>query len=153
MTAAPALRPRELDDLVAAVDYRQTDERLENWGRWAGGGLGGAANTCGSAEKRWVPPRADEEKVRRSGAPIDVQDAELIERAICALPSPSLRTVLVWRYALQWRDSAICRRLRLHRDSWTALHARVVLQVGGLAAAQSAPLIRRGVRHWAGCTR
>lgn len=64
----------------------ELDRKLHNWAAWARSGLGGRF-TCGSAERRYVPPRDDDETradvIARE--PINVGDAELIERALLRL--------------------------------------------------------------------
>lgn len=88
-------------------------ERFWNWGAWARVGSGGGG-ACASAERRYQAPRDDEgERLARiARMPIDVADAELMERCILRLHDPMDRKVLVWRYVDQWRDLEIARGLK-----------------------------------------
>lgn len=82
----------------------ELDRRLRNWAAWSRSGMGARA-TCGSAERRFVPPRDDDETradvIARE--PINVTDAELLERALLRLQRWIDRKLLT-RYYLNGDD-------------------------------------------------
>ena len=71
------------------MDSKQRSDlmwRVYNWARWAsGGGAGGANGRCGSAEGRYIREALnDEVRDRLAKGDLDVQDAQVVEQALCA---------------------------------------------------------------------
>lgn len=127
------------------------DQRLENWGRWTRAGVGQGANRCASAEGRYRPRAADEDYAERQIAMvIDNDDAELVERAVLALPKDAQQFVQeVYhfnRHALELQ-----RKFRCSRDQLMAYRVRCAMMVGSHLAESAPPLIRKGKKFWRGC--
>lgn len=107
------------------------DQRCWNWGRWAGGGGLGAPGCCGSAERRYVPPRDDSEvrRERISRIPVDILDAEVVEAAIVNLQDRRSRRFLVLHYVQHAERTFVCQRLRLAVGLFEGQQLLVLLQV------------------------
>lgn len=94
-------------------------ELMRTWARWANSIAGASRGSCGSAERLFVAPRPDEEKLaRQARGPLDVIDAENVETALSALRSPVDRQFLIHRHqyhgaAFEGAPVARARALRL----------------------------------------
>lgn len=101
-----------MDEVLRA----EIENRLENWGAWARSGSGGHG-ACGSAERRYVPPRDDDNTraERQAREPIMVVDAELIEQAVLGVGrrNPTARKLLVMRYVEQAPIMAMAKSLNV----------------------------------------
>lgn len=112
--------------------YDRTLGRIENWGRWAGGGTGTANGRCGSIEGRYVREKADEERLKReSKIPVDVDDAELVEKAVLAIRGKRIRFLLVGKFVYFRRKEDLCRKLKIDWRTFDACVLRCVYEVHG----------------------
>lgn len=112
-------------------DHADTDARLRNWARWCYSG-GGAPRRCGSAEGRFVPIRADDEKLERTAQePIDPVDAERIEKCVTLTMDRRTRQFVTLYYLKRRRQEEIARKLRFDRDCFLAELDRTLIAVEG----------------------
>lgn len=94
------------------VDLNEIERRIWNWSDWLGNGRP-PRGCCASAERMYLAPAVDDgrlEPFRRT--PVDVRDAELLERAICLLPPKGRRFVVLYyheRRPLQRIDRRLSR--------------------------------------------
>lgn len=101
----------------------ELDARLDNWVRWLRSG--GAGNgSCGSAEGRYRPKR-DDERTLEWRERVDVADAELVERVVCALPHREKKLISGWFY---WKKPApvCCQHAGLHWLGTNGFTARMI---------------------------
>ncbi len=102
----------------------QLEVRLDNWGAWARSGLGGGAGRCGSAEGRYIREKADEERFEKSArVPIDMLDAEAVEKGLLALGDWRDRDVLRDWYC--WRKDEKQIAAKLHMRPFMVNPARI----------------------------
>lgn len=101
--------------------------KIQNWARWANSGP--AAGHCASIEHRYRPERLTEaEGVDRAAKhgieKLDLQDAEMVEQAVCALASPRDARMLAARFIFRESDRRICRDFEVrYRDLQLRLFA------------------------------
>ena len=97
-----------------SFDTERMDQRMRNWGRYCAGDSGGGVGTCASAERFYVAPKADEQRMDRHAVePVDVLDAELVERAVTRIMPGRERKFAVFFYVRRFDRGLVCRRLRL----------------------------------------
>lgn len=111
---------------MQSSDVVRLQSRLWNWGRWARPDSL-EAGQCASAEHRFVSARPDDEAVQRSAQmPIDADDAERIEAAVCHLRCANDRKMLKMLYVDARTHREICRKLRVPEPLFGAFHIRVL---------------------------
>lgn len=141
---------------MTETDLAKTEDRLWNWGRWARQN-DQAPGRCASAEGRYLPPRLAEGETaaHRTPMPIDVLDAELIERAVVAIPHHRSRKYLVLRYVRRFDRELLRRRVRLDAALIEGFHRRVVADLVELVRSMHGDvvLVRKGHPWWAGVAR
>jgi hypothetical protein len=75
------------------------NNRLWNWGAWARSGSGLGTRACGSAERKYIAPRDDDNtRADRIREPINVPDAERVEKAVCSVRDKRMRKLMVLHY-------------------------------------------------------
>ena len=120
----------------------ETERRVWNWGRWACSAEGGV-HSCASAERRYVPPRADEaEAEKKAREPLDVRDAERVELAITRMRFGQHRRLLVDFYCWRLPKQRLLKKYSTTQDlldaaRWSALGA-VSCQLEAVDAAEAA---------------
>lgn len=132
------------------LNVHAVEGRVINWARWVST-ESAAPQRCASAEGRYLPPAADDAKLEflRSN-PVDVLDAERIERGICLLPDAG-RILLVLHYVKCLPPSRIVKRLRIPRNLYDAFRQRNLCDLAQrVEALDETKLIRRGKLIWAG---
>lgn len=136
--------------------FERLEGRLNNWGRWAFS-AGGGRGHCLSVEHRYLPPKLaeGEQAAHRTPMPVDMLDAEVVEKAVTTLPCVTARRFLIKVYVYRSCPPAICRQFRLAVDLFEGFHYRNVMLVAQQLRAQQdeSPLIRRGKPLWAGTCR
>lgn len=135
--------------MLSDADISAIETRVENWARWANSGESGG-HRCASAEGRYIPPRADQERLVRESMPIDTCDAELIESVVTRLPTCN-RRFMVNFYVRRQTKRAICRCLGLNQlmfDGFKHLTLRQLCQM--IHDRTPVKLIKRGAPIWAG---
>lgn len=92
--------------------------RVDNWSRWASGGSGcGGTGRCGSAEGRFVREALDEEaRAGLAEGKVDVDDAETVEKALCAVMYVNDRQFFVLYYVKRWQKALIAREINIDAD-------------------------------------
>ncbi len=114
-----------------AGQIADVERRLENWGRWARGEGGNASpNTCASAERLYVPPREDEQRLIASAAePVNARDAVKVEAAVVRVKRQLDRKFLIEWYVYQTNPYEIARRHQIETD---LLRANVLRLIGAV---------------------
>ncbi|MDP3208421.1 MAG: hypothetical protein Q8M65_04660 [Rhodoglobus sp.] len=81
------------------VQVKHLETRLQNWAAWSRSGSS-VQGTCASAERRYVPPRDDDEtRARLLGRePIWFGDAELVDAAVARLREADLKQMITLQY-------------------------------------------------------
>lgn len=111
--------------------------RLENWGEYFGGGIGGGPNTSPTYEVcKLLAIRAGKEvqvgfATSNPRPEIDEEDAMIMERhwAMCAYRVPMLDRALIKAHWVHRRDPrAVCRVLKLRFLSWEHRLCEAVLR-------------------------
>lgn len=100
------------EPLTIAADRHPFTPRILNWARWASNGP--QRGHCASIEHRYLPERLTEAEgadraAKHGGEKLDLQDAERVEQAVCALASPKDARMLAARYVFRERDRVLCR--------------------------------------------
>ena len=134
------------------TEFLRWDQRMRNWGRWAGAGGGGGRGCCASAERYYLPPKLGdgEQAIHRTVMTLDVPDAELVERAVCSIQIRPVKRFLIDNYVRCYDRLRICRRIRLDDNLLESFHRRALATVADQVAAHEVVLIRRGKLLWAG---
>lgn len=111
-----------LYDLPA--DLVGTDDRLDNWGRWARD-LNQRPGYARSVESRYRRPAAEDDPRRRPTMPIDAIDAQFVGRALAPVAGMPWREarLLQAHYVYQADYRTTCRRLAL---AWSRYREEVI---------------------------
>lgn len=108
------------------IEVTRLKARLWNWGRWARPDSVDPGE-CASAERRFVAARPDDEALQRSAqVPIDPEDAERIEAAVCRLRCENDRRLLKMFYVDGRSSREIARKLRVPDQLLEPFHLRVL---------------------------
>ena len=132
------------------AELHVVEGRVINWARWANSGAAPRMR-CASAEGKYLPPAADEDKLEFLRAnPINVLDAEKIERCICSLPSCG-RVFIVLLYVKRVPVERLMKKFHIEPSMFEAFRLRNLKDVAERAASMDeVVLIRRGRPIWAG---
>ena len=137
------------------VEVAHLESRLSNWRDWFlfyGGG--GELAECGSAERRFVTPRVDEEAVAQRNVDLtDVADAEIVHKAMIALPWHPVRIFLHAWYAKTIPVRALKKVVKVDWNGMDSFRRRnlqlLAIEIVRLEMS-SVVLIRRGAPIWGG---
>lgn len=131
------------------------EERLQNWGRWAFGTIGGGKGHCASVEYRYVPEKLGEgeQAVHRTAMTVDVLDAETVERAVTSLQCRVARRFLIKAYVFRASRVTLSQMFRIQGALYDAYRLRVAKLVADTLQDQDRRHVRRGKPLWAGVAR
>lgn len=139
-------------------ELEQLEARLANWRVWWSHFDSGSAGqrSCGSAERRYVAPRPDDEKAAAKAiSNVDIADAEQIHEAMGMLEwNPTRRFLHSW-YGRAGNPRQVLRVLKIELADLDSVRLRCLSEMAiALARLERSRvvLIRRGKSIWAGQT-
>lgn len=134
------------------MKIEECERRVTEWARHVARS-GATRGTCGSVEGRYVAPRPDDAEVARSAqVPIDVDDAEQVERLMNSVVKTSAKRLLTMLYVEGVSKSFIRSRCSISIETIDSMRRRCLDHVGQCIQADNARVhvIRRGSRIWNG---